>query len=329
MPVIGISSCAFSFFLIRWAVAVPRFETERNPMHVPYKLTGTAVDAGRGFSMTAGYAARLQASGEQAAMRGRGAAGRPLPRLRVPLPFDAAADKAPRTPPTEPRKGENAVEFSLENWTAGYAARLHEIFPGRVLFIGLQGSRARGEAGPDSDIDMVVVLDRVELADLEAYRRMIATLPDTEKCCGFFCGRKELAGWPPFDALALALDTRPLYGELEGLLPPCRAETVREALRVSAANLYHALCHGWLYEGDPAHVLDARLKEAFFAVRLAQLAKTGVYTGAARDLAQRLPPDSREAAILRLYQRRGCLESAEIPGTFRLLLEWSSAALTS
>lgn len=39
------------------------------------------------------------------------------------------------------------MEFSLENWTAGYAARLHEIFPGRVLFIGLQGSRARGEAG--------------------------------------------------------------------------------------------------------------------------------------------------------------------------------------
>ncbi len=38
-------------------------------MHVPYKLTGTAVDAGRGFSLTAGYAARLQASGEQAAMR--------------------------------------------------------------------------------------------------------------------------------------------------------------------------------------------------------------------------------------------------------------------
>lgn len=80
---------------------------------------------------------------------------------------------------------------------------------------------------------MVVVLDRVEPADLEAYRRMIAALPNAEKCCGFFCGRKELAGWPPFDALTLALDTRPLYGELEGLLPPCRAETVREALRVS------------------------------------------------------------------------------------------------
>lgn len=290
MPVTGISFCAFSFFLIRWAVAVPRFETERNPMHVPYKLTGTAVDAGRGFSLTAGYAAACRRAGSRPPCGWRGAAGRPLTRLRVPLPFDAAADKAPRTPPTEPRKGENAVEFSLENWTAAMPPACTKFSQAGCCLSACRAAAPGGEAGPDSDIDMVVVLDRVEPADLEAYRRMIAALPNAEKCCGFFCGRKELAGWPPFDALTLALDTRPLYGELEGLLPPCRAETVREALRVSAANLYHALCHGWLYEGDPAHVLDARLKEAFFAVRLAQLAKTGVYTGAARDLAQRLPP---------------------------------------
>ena len=69
MLVTGISSCAFSYFLIQWAVAVPRFETERNLIHVPYKLTDTAVDAGRGSSLTAGFASRLQASGEQAAMR--------------------------------------------------------------------------------------------------------------------------------------------------------------------------------------------------------------------------------------------------------------------
>lgn len=219
------------------------------------------------------------------------------------------------------------MELSLESWTAGYAARLHETFPDRVLFIGLQGSRARNEAGPDSDIDMVVVLDRVEPADLDACRRMIAALPHTEKCCGFLCGRKELAGWPPFDALALALDTRPLYGTLDGLLPPIGEETAREALRVGAANLYHALCHGWLYGSDPARVLDARLKEAFFAVRMAQLVKTGVYTAAARDLAERLPPAGREAAILRLYQRRGRLKEAEIPEAFRLLLDWSSAVL--
>ena len=46
-------------------------------------------------------------------------------------------------------------------------------FPGRLVCLGLQGSFARGEATERSDIDLVVILDRVELADILTYRRVL------------------------------------------------------------------------------------------------------------------------------------------------------------
>ena len=43
---------------------------------------------------------------------------------------------------------------------------LAQTFPGRLWFVGLQGSRARGEATAESDIDVVVVLDALAAEDI-------------------------------------------------------------------------------------------------------------------------------------------------------------------
>ena len=63
---------------------------------------------------------------------------------------------------------------------------LEAAFPGRLVCLGLQGSYARGEATDRSDIDLVVILDRVELADVLIYRDILDRLPEREKSCGFF-----------------------------------------------------------------------------------------------------------------------------------------------
>ena len=111
------------------------------------------------------------------------------------------------------------MEFQLDTWLELFTHRLLDTFPGRVIFLGIQGSRGRGESKPDSDIDMVVVLDQVGLEDLRAYRELLRTLPHGGLTCGFFCGREELLHWPRYDLLQLVLDTKPLYGGLENLLP--------------------------------------------------------------------------------------------------------------
>lgn len=57
-------------------------------------------------------------------------------------------------------------------WAEEAKGKLKAEFGDRLRFVGLQGSRARGEAREDSDIDLVVLLDRVsadkrqELIDL-------------------------------------------------------------------------------------------------------------------------------------------------------------------
>ena len=131
------------------------------------------------------------------------------------------------------------MEFQLDTWLELFTHRLLDTFPGRVIFLGIQGSRGRGESKPDSDIDMVVVLDQVGLEDLRAYRELLRTLPHGGLTCGFFCGREELLHWPRYDLLQLVLDTKPLYGGLENLLPAFSPADTAAAVHIGAANLDH------------------------------------------------------------------------------------------
>ena len=65
----------------------------------------------------------------------------------------------------------------IENWMGELAEKLTGRFGPRLLFLGLQGSYGRGEANENSDIDVAVVLDRVELAYLDAYRAIARQMP--------------------------------------------------------------------------------------------------------------------------------------------------------
>ena len=62
-------------------------------------------------------------------------------------------------------------------WLAAYRHAVLAEFGARVRFIGIQGSHARGEAGEGSDIDAVLILDRLTPHDLRRYRALAAGLP--------------------------------------------------------------------------------------------------------------------------------------------------------
>ncbi len=109
--------------------------------------------------------------------------------------------------------------LDIEKWMARLTGELLERFGSRLLFLGLQGSYGRGEAGEDSDIDVVTVLDRVGRSDLDAYRAIVSAMPEGEKACGFLCGADGLKSWPRYDLYQLAGDTRAYHGELAPLLP--------------------------------------------------------------------------------------------------------------
>lgn len=76
--------------------------------------------------------------------------------------------------------------FELEAWLSEWRAAVMGSFAGRVRFLGIQGSRARGEARDESDIDAVLVLDKLAPGDVFAYRSAVAGL----------AGRRALAVLP-------------------------------------------------------------------------------------------------------------------------------------
>lgn len=65
--------------------------------------------------------------------------------------------------------------LDINAWMEDFQRALAQTFPGRLWFVGLQGSRARGEATAASDIDVVVVLDTLTAEDI---RRYLGSLDD-------------------------------------------------------------------------------------------------------------------------------------------------------
>lgn len=214
----------------------------------------------------------------------------------------------------------------MKAWMETFAARMRQTFGDRVAFIGLQGSRARGEATPKSDIDVVVVLDRLGADDISAYRAALEGLPEREKICGFLSGRAELAAWEKSDLFQFVHDTIPFYGDLSAIAPPLNREDARRAALMGACNVYHGCVHNLLFERD-ADVLYGLYKTAGFALRAKHFWQTGAYISKAAELAMALPE-----AEARLLTERDDVEALVADGEAfeefsRLLFAWAGETI--
>lgn len=77
-------------------------------------------------------------------------------------------------------------QFSnMEFWIDDFKKNLLHSFGDRIICLGLQGSYGRGEQTSTSDIDVVVILDRVSFSDLQTYRNILdadqGSVPDNKE----------------------------------------------------------------------------------------------------------------------------------------------------
>ena len=213
------------------------------------------------------------------------------------------------------------VNFDIDRWMDGYTAKITSVFGERIRFIGIQGSQARGEANENSDIDVVLLLDRLDYADIKAYDLAVSDLPERERLCGFLSGEDELRNWERSDLFQFYHDTRPLYGSIDWIAGLLTREDVRRAVHFAACNLYHMCIHNALH-GKSEDDIRGMFKAAVFALQAKHYDETGEYIRKRADLAQNLTGDDREVLAYAMGK----------PGSFdeisEFLLNWCRRIIT-
>lgn len=166
--------------------------------------------------------------------------------------------------------------IELNDWLEQFSQKLIEEFGEEIVFIGLQGSRARGEANPDSDIDVVVIFKEMTIERLAGYEVVTDTMPNRHLLCGFISGIEELKAWDKSDLFTFVYDTKAVYGSLEFLKKHIQTEDIKRFIRAGAGNSYHMILHNYLH-GKSAEVIQSVFKNVRFVIQGKQFLKTETF----------------------------------------------------
>lgn len=182
--------------------------------------------------------------------------------------------------------------IDISGWINTFLETLTENFGERIWFVGLQGSYGRGEATESSDIDVVVILDKLSGKDIQNYNRMLDTLSHRELICGFLSGKTEILNWEPSDLFQFYHDTKPLKGSLDELLHLIDDQAVNRAIKIGACNIYHGCVHNMLYEKSE-EILRGLYKSASFVVQAICFRQTGQYICHLKELLDMVSSEER------------------------------------
>ena len=217
--------------------------------------------------------------------------------------------------------------IDINIWINQYIDVVKAQFGERIWFIGLQGSYSRDEATESSDIDVVLILDKITANDLKFYDKTISSLSERDKICGFVSGKDELLAWEPSDLFQFYFDTKPIYGSLDKLKEKITADNIHTAIRIGACNIYHMCVHNLVHEKD-SDTLKALYKSSVFTLQAIAYLQTESYLSKKDELMLYLLPDDKDILIAGIKLKQMTDIS---PDTFsqmsELLLNWASALI--
>lgn len=215
--------------------------------------------------------------------------------------------------------------FNIEEWISDFSQKIQENFKSRIEFIGLQGSYAREEATEGSDIDVVVIFDKLKMDDLKKYDEIISKMSCREKICGFLSGKDELANWEKSDLFQFYYDTKAIYGKLDFILPLIKKENVKQAVLIGGCNIYHACCHNIIHEKS-LDILKALFKQAVFVLQAKYFYDAENYVSKKKELIDKLEAEDKH--ILELYFTiKSADKTEEFDNYSNELFVWSSSLI--
>ena len=215
--------------------------------------------------------------------------------------------------------------FDINAWLDIIIKKLQKEFEQRLLFVGLQGSYNRGEATPNSDIDLVVILDNLSFEDLKKYHLIIDSMPDKDKSCGFISGKDELQNWSKSDLFQFFYDTKSLIGNLQDLIQAPTIEDAKQTIKISSENLYHTSVHSFIHSNNRTEDLKNLYKSTFFILQANYFNESGKYIPTQKQLLEMLNRIDRD--ILNICINRNNINekaTIELENLYKMLIQWSS-----
>lgn len=209
--------------------------------------------------------------------------------------------------------------FQLQSYLDRLISECRSAFSDRLLYVGLQGSYLRGEANEDSDIDVMLVLDRMTVDDMTTYRDILKRIGNYEKSCGFICGGDELKRWNPLEVCQLLHTTKDLFGCLTDYLPKATRADEINYVKYSLGNLYHELCHRYIHADGEKNRLKFRVtcKGIFFLLQNLFYLESGVFAVTKKELHALVSEEDR--LVLSMTELP---EEYDFDRMFRIVFEW-------
>ena len=198
-----------------------------------------------------------------------------------------------------------------------FIKNLHLIFGEKIIFIGLQGSYARGEATENSDIDVVIILDKLTFENLKSYGNMLDSMPEKQLFCGFISGKEELEKWADYDIFQFYHDTLSIEGNLDFIKHRADKNAAKKAIHSGACNIYHACIHNFLHEKS-GKILKHCYKAAIFVIQALIYHNKGIYLKTKKQLFNEA--DIAEKEIIKTAAET---DNSDFEYASKILIEWS------
>ena len=185
--------------------------------------------------------------------------------------------------------------FNLDTYIQNLITECKTAFGSRLLYMGLQGSYLRGEAHENSDIDIMVIIDKFKLTDMQTYREILQKIGWFEKSCGFICGKDEMKRWNPMEVCQLKFTTKDIVGTLTDYLPTSTREDEINFVKISLGNLYHEICHRYIHADREKNIAKFRgtCKGFFFLIQNLHYLESGEFILTKKELKSKVSDADR------------------------------------
>lgn len=208
----------------------------------------------------------------------------------------------------------------IKNWLEVFMQKLQNTFGDRIEFVGLQGSYARNEATESSDIDVVVIFNKLNVEDIVKYNNILDELQNRDLICGFISGKNELLNWEPSDLFQFYFDTKPIKGSLDKLLYLLDNKAVARAIKIGACNIYHSCVHNMIHDKSQ-DIVKALYKSAVFTIQAIHYQQTGEYVSSKKELLKVVNQKNQEIIGISLGLKNG--ENIELEKMSEILFVWA------